>query len=58
MDKEVNKWRVSANEGTISGNVFGTRGVLTVNGVELTEWAKRIEVLEKEIELLKLKIGE
>ena len=36
MDKEVNKWKVSANEGTISGNVFGTSGVLTVNGAELS----------------------
>ena len=55
MEKEVNKWGVSANEGTISGNVFGTSGVLTVNGVELTDWAKRIEVLEKEVEILKSK---
>ena len=57
MEKEVNKWGVSS-DGSVSGEVIGTSGILTVNGVELTEWAKRIEVLEKEIELLKLKIGE
>ena len=54
MEKEVNKW-VVPSDGSVWDEVIGTSGRLTVNGVELTEWAKRIEALEKEVELLKSK---